>query len=292
MNNFLADDPAGFRRLALCALGAAAISAPILGAGVYSIAQYRAGLASAGAAFVEASNRWERLAQETAGPVVDLDAAVSGRDLFRSACAACHGMGGEGGLGKSIAQSDFVAGLDDTALRDFIAAGRPDAKPLPMPPKGGRDDLTLAQLEDITAYIRGLQDPRRMPALPEVAAAPAPTAEEKNAALAAAGGDEELAEYIASGAKLYAGSCIACHGPGGVGIKGNGKALAKSAFIADQDDDALLAFIARGRDPSDPKNTTGVGMPAKGGNPALSEDDLLDIIAYLRSLQDQQASTQ
>jgi hypothetical protein len=26
-------------------------------------------------------------------------------------------------------------------------------------------------------------------------------------------------------------------------------------------------------------------MPAKGGNPALSEDDLLDIISYLRTLQ-------
>ena len=288
--NLLQDDPAGFRRLALCAAAAAAISAPILGAGVYSIAQYRAGLADAGAAFVEASNRWERLAESPAHPTIDLDAATRGRELFQSACAACHGTQGQGGLGKNIAQSDFVAGLDDTALRDFIAQGRPDAKPLPMPPKGGRDDLTLAQLADITTYLRGLQDPRRMPALPELAAAPAPTAEEKSAALAAAGGDEELAEYIASGAKLYAGSCIACHGPSGAGIKGNGKALARNTFIADQDDDALLAFIAKGRDPSDPKNTTGVGMPAKGGNPALSEDDLLDIISYLRSLQDKQAS--
>jgi hypothetical protein len=31
-------------------------------------------------------------------------------------------------------------------------------------------------------------------------------------------------------------------------------------------------------------------MPAKGGNPALSEDDLLDIIAYLRTLQGLPAS--
>ena len=29
---------------------------------------------------------------------------------------------------------------------------------------------------------------------------------------------------------------------------------------------------------------SGVGMPAKGGNPALSDDDILDIIDYLRSL--------
>ena len=103
--------------------------------------------------------------------------------------------------------------------------------------------------------------------------------------MAAAGGDEELAEYIASGMKLYASSCIACHGAGGVGMKGNGKALVNNEFIRGLNDDDLLAFIKRGRDPSDPKNTTGVGMPAKGGNPALSEDDLLDIICYLRTLQ-------
>jgi len=127
-----------------------------------------------------------------------------------------------------------------------------------------------------------------MPSLPAfAAAAPAPvTQAEKDAALAAAGGDAELAEFIASGTKLYAGTCIACHGPQGTGVKGNGKALARNTFVGSLDDDALLAFIKKGRDPGDPKNTTGIGMPAKGGNPALSDDDLLDIIAYIRTLQE------
>jgi disulfide bond formation protein DsbB len=81
-------------------------------------------------------------------------------------------------------------------------------------------------------------------------------------------------------------TCVACHGAGAVGVAGLGKPLVNNAFVQSQDDDALLAFIQKGRDPSDPMNTTGVGMPAKGGNPALSEDDILDIIAYLRTLQD------
>ncbi|HZW11486.1 MAG TPA: cytochrome c [Phycisphaerales bacterium] len=97
--------------------------------------------------------------------------------------------------------------------------------------------------------------------------------------------DEEWAEYVANGTKLYGTTCVACHGVGGAGISGLGKALANSAFVQGQDDDTLLAFIQKGRDPSDPANTTGIGMPAKGGNPALSEDDILDVIAYLRTLQ-------
>jgi len=110
---------------------------------------------------------------------------------------------------------------------------------------------------------------------------------QRSAALA--GGDEETdvqaAIWVASGEQQFARVCTACHGPAGVGRAGLGKQLANSAFVQSLDDAALLAFIKKGRYPGDPTNTTGVGMPAKGGNPALSEDDLLDIIAYLRTLQ-------
>lgn len=230
----------------------------------------------------------QRLIASDALPMVDVQKAAHGRDLFLSACRACHGADGTGvpGLGKSLVVSDFVASRNDDQLAAFIAEGRPGAKPMPMPPRGGRTDLTDADLEDIVAYVRCLQDPRRKPELPDpVAPTVVVSADAKAKALEAAGGDEELAEYIAHGAELFNSTCIACHGKDGVGVKGNGKALANSAFIQELDDDALLEFIKKGRDPSDPKNTTGIGMPAKGGNPALSEDDILDIIEYLRTLQ-------
>jgi len=141
-------------------------------------------------------------------------------------------------------------------------------------------------------YVRGLQDPRRLPELPApvAIAPPAPSEGDMAAALAWAGGDAERAEYIVSGLKLYSGTCIACHGKGGVGIAGNGKTLVKNEFIQSLDQEGLLAFIKSGRGPSDPKNTTGVQMPPKGGNPALSDDDLLDIIDYLRTLQGPKAA--
>lgn len=232
-------------------------------------------------------------------PVAWLDSgAVSrGRDAFATTCTACHNEDGKGraGLGRDLTNSAFVRAATDDRLARMIADGRTADDPLnitkvAMPARGGNDTLSDADLRDLVAFVRALQEPHRVALGVSLVARPAAPTEAQIAAaadapMAAAGGDEELAEYIASGMKLYASSCIACHGAGGVGMKGNGKALVNNEFIRGLNDDDLLAFIKRGRDPSDPKNTTGVGMPAKGGNPALSEDDLLDIICYLRTLQ-------
>jgi mono/diheme cytochrome c family protein len=87
-----------------------------------------------------------------------------------------------------------------------------------------------------------------------------------------------------NGKTLFNGTCIACHGEGGVGIEGLGKDMTTSTFIAGQSDEDLLSFIKVGRPTGDPDNTTGVDMPPKGGNPALDDDDLRDIIAYIRTL--------
>jgi disulfide bond formation protein DsbB len=80
--------------------------------------------------------------------------------------------------------------------------------------------------------------------------------------------------------------CIACHGPGGVGVEGLGKPFTTSEFVRSQTDAELLAFVKVGRPIGHPDNTTGVDMPPKGGNPALTDEDLLDIIAYIRTLQE------
>jgi mono/diheme cytochrome c family protein len=101
------------------------------------------------------------------------------------------------------------------------------------------------------------------------------------------GGASEQPESTGDAVKgkdLYA-PCVGCHGPGGEGVTGLGKPMTSSAFIKDSTDDELLAFLKKGRPISDPENTTGVDMPPKGGNPALGDEDLLDIIAFMRTLQ-------
>ena len=89
----------------------------------------------------------------------------------------------------------------------------------------------------------------------------------------------------AAGKTAYLGTCIACHGPDAKGVTGLGKDLTTSAFVKDKTNAALIEFVKTGRPASDPLNTTGVDMPPKGGNPALSDTDILNIVAYLRSIQ-------
>jgi disulfide bond formation protein DsbB len=91
----------------------------------------------------------------------------------------------------------------------------------------------------------------------------------------------------AKGEKVYQATCVACHGPDAKGVTGLGKSLhpVDSEFIHDLGDEELVQFIKAGRQPGDPLNTTGVAMPPKGGNPAISDDDLFHIVAWIRTLE-------
>lgn len=87
-----------------------------------------------------------------------------------------------------------------------------------------------------------------------------------------------------AGKTQYAGTCVACHGPDARGIKGLGKDLVDSKFVDGLTAQQLAEFVKKGRPTSDPANTTKVDMPPKGGNPALSDQAMADIAAFLKSL--------
>lgn len=88
----------------------------------------------------------------------------------------------------------------------------------------------------------------------------------------------------ASGETLFASTCAACHGEGGIGIDGLGPAMIGNVFVAGLNDDELGEFIVVGRPVDHPDNKSGIAMPPKGGNPALGDDDISDIVAYLREI--------
>lgn len=87
------------------------------------------------------------------------------------------------------------------------------------------------------------------------------------------------------GKELFSENCTTCHGVQGQGVPHLGANLQKSKFVASSTDAQLVAFIEQGRSASDPANTMHVAMPPKGGNPALTPQDLYNIVAFLRQIQ-------
>ncbi|MCE7984755.1 MAG: cytochrome c [Caldilinea sp. CFX5] len=139
--------------------------------------------------------------------------------------------------------------------------------------------VMLGLLAISVAACGGDEEPTPAPTVaPTTAAAPAEQAAPADQVAAAPAGDAE------KGKTIFATTCAACHGPAGEGVQGLGKDMTKSEFIAGLSDEELVAFIKTGRPVSDPLNTTKVDMPPKGGNPALTDEQLTDIVAYIRSI--------
>ncbi|MBE2194847.1 MAG: c-type cytochrome [Anaerolinea sp.] len=214
----------------------------------------------------------------TGGSSANGDPALiaKGERLF-VACGACHGANAKGipNLGKDLTASEFVTGLSDAELLTFIKTGRPIWDPLnttgiDMPPKGGNPALSDDDILAIIAYIRSLSSHTEGGAstAPDTGTGPASS------------NDPAL---VTEGEKLFT-ACSACHGANAKGLPNLGKDLTASEFIAGLSDPDLLTFIKTGRPIWDPLNTTGIDMPPKGGNPALTDDQILAIIAYIRSL--------
>ena len=89
----------------------------------------------------------------------------------------------------------------------------------------------------------------------------------------------ESAVDTAAGKALYSQTCIACHGANGKGTIPGVRDFTVSDGPLSKSDEELVKSITEG------VATPGAAltMPAKGGNPALTEADILSLIAYLRS---------
>lgn len=106
-------------------------------------------------------------------------------------------------------------------------------------------------------------------------------------AVEAAEAEPAIVGDAAAGEQVYQTSCVACHGPDAKGVQGLGKSLhpSDSDFISERTDDELVEYIKVGRRVDDPLNTTGIDMPPKGGNPAMTEEDMYNVVAYMRTLE-------
>ena len=98
------------------------------------------------------------------------------------------------------------------------------------------------------------------------------------------GGGDSRSTAVAQGHDEFRKVCSTCHGPNAEGMPRLGKDLHGNEFVAGLDDAELLEFLKVGRSAGDPLNERGVDMPPKGGNPALTDEQMTLIIAYMRSL--------
>lgn len=123
--------------------------------------------------------------QEVKNPHTTPADIAAGAKIFRSHCAECHGVGGEGGRGSALTSGEFFHGGSDAALMRNISNGIPGTE---MPGVF----FSPAQVWQIVAYVRSLSE---------------------SAAREAVAGD------AGRGAQLYRGKagCVACHMIGGDG---------------------------------------------------------------------------
>jgi mono/diheme cytochrome c family protein len=93
----------------------------------------------------------------------------------------------------------------------------------------------------------------------------------------ASGAEAQDTSDTARGKEVYAGTCVACHGPTGKGTIPGTPDFNKANGVLSQDDDVLKDHIIngfRGRRSAMP-------MPAKGGNASLTDSDIDDVLVYL-----------
>jgi cytochrome c oxidase cbb3-type subunit III len=92
------------------------------------------------------------LAAEVEAPGLTGDPEV-GQIVYSEECAFCHGDEAEGKTqAPALRQSENILAMTDDDLRDIISFGVPDTKM-----KGLADRLTVGQIDDLIAFLRGIQ---------------------------------------------------------------------------------------------------------------------------------------
>lgn len=223
------------------------------------------------------------VADAPSGPHVD----KSGEEVYQAVCLACHDAGALGSpkLGDKAAWSPRIAQGYETLIKHAIEGIRS------MPARGGNPDLTDGEIANAVAFMANKAGANFTPpaagaapvaaeateaaATPAVAA-PAPVAEKVAVAAVETKPVEAVAEAkpaVAagkSGEEVFNGVCMACHAAGLMGAPKPGDNAAWAPRIA-QGYDTLVQHAVKGIRM----------MPAKGGNAALSDDEVAAAVKYM-----------
>ena len=184
----------------------------------------------------------------------------AGKDLYNQNCVFCHQADaiGKVGFAPSLTNKEFLSSASDKFLLGTIRDGRAGTG---MPPFAhlGRDGVT-----SIVAYLRSHSKLPNKSA--EIDSQPD------------AHGDPRL------GQQWFNQICSTCHGKKGDGYiaGGTGTAIGKKGFLDKASDGFIRTTIKNGR-----SNTRMLGFTGSDGIANLSNQEIDDIIVYLRSIPNQ-----
>ena len=177
-------------------------------------------------------------------------AAKSGRAVFNTWCAQCHGVGGGGNVGyPTLADNEWLWGgtIDDvytTVQHGIRNTADPEARYSQMPAFGTDGLLDKTQIGDVVQYVLQIS------------------------------GQPHDADMAGAGAQVFADNCVACHGEMGTGDRAQGAPnLTDAIWLYGGNEAALTETVTKAR--------FGV-MPAWTGR--LSEAQIRSVAYYVHGL--------
>jgi cytochrome c5 len=93
------------------------------------------------------------------------------------------------------------------------------------------------------------------------------------------GGASASSHDLQAGQKVYEATCFVCHGKDGKGALPGVPDMTSKKSRLKQDDALLLKHATEGYQ----SKGSMMAMPAKGGNPSLTEKDMKNVIAYMKA---------
>lgn len=201
---------------------------------------------------------------------------IDGGGIYSNVCSACHESGAAGApiRGDEAAWAERTEQGFATLLEHSInGIGA-------MPARGGNPNLSDEEVEAATAYlVEPVMDVPELSGGDDAATEEEAASEEDMAAAEEVGDEAAVAEteeangggIALDGAALYSSSgCAACHDNGIAGAPAIGDA------------DGWADRLDKGTDELYANAINGIGaMPAKGGNPNLSDEEVMAIVDYM-----------
>jgi mono/diheme cytochrome c family protein len=178
---------------------------------------------------------------------------VSFDRLYKQNCSACHGENGSGGPAIDLSNPNYQALVDDASLRRWITSGIPGTQ-MPAFGESAGGFLTTEQIDALITGMRLRWSPRSV-------------------------SKSDMPPYVSDragnvdyGSETFRENCASCHHE-------NNQNITDPSYLALVSDQSLRTIVIAGR--------PDLGHPdwrqIRQGQP-LADQDVSDIVAYLRSL--------